>query len=175
LFIQLFFLADPRLTAFVTHGGLGSITELAHQGKPCVLIPLFAEQPRNARMLAKHGGGVVLTKQDLGNPEKLRNALLTIFNDASYTANAKRLSEMLLNQPISPKELLVKHVEFAARFGRLPNLDPYGRQLSFMQYFLIDVILVAAIIVASIVAVFVYISVKLFKKFFAISPKAKKE
>ncbi|KAK6040479.1 hypothetical protein COOONC_22017 [Cooperia oncophora] len=27
-------LADPRLTAFITHGGLGSTTELAHLGKP---------------------------------------------------------------------------------------------------------------------------------------------
>ncbi|KAL6737705.1 hypothetical protein Aduo_011325 [Ancylostoma duodenale] len=31
-------LADPRLTVFVTHGGLGSTTELAHQGKPAILV-----------------------------------------------------------------------------------------------------------------------------------------
>lgn len=31
-------LADPRLTAFVTHGGLGSVTELAYQGKPAVIV-----------------------------------------------------------------------------------------------------------------------------------------
>ncbi|PIO59503.1 hypothetical protein TELCIR_19033, partial [Teladorsagia circumcincta] len=30
-------LADPRLTAFISHGGLGSITELAHLGKPAIL------------------------------------------------------------------------------------------------------------------------------------------
>ncbi|EYC33735.1 hypothetical protein Y032_0002g956 [Ancylostoma ceylanicum] len=30
-------LADPRLTVFVTHGGLGSTTELAYQGKPAIL------------------------------------------------------------------------------------------------------------------------------------------
>ncbi|KHJ94167.1 UDP-glucoronosyl and UDP-glucosyl transferase [Oesophagostomum dentatum] len=87
-------LADPRLTAFVTHGGLASTTELAHQGN----------QPY------------------------------------CYTQNAKRLAEMLLSQPISAKELLVRHCEYAARFGRLPNLDPYGRQLSFVQYYLLDII-----------------------------------
>ncbi|KHJ75201.1 UDP-glucoronosyl and UDP-glucosyl transferase [Oesophagostomum dentatum] len=31
-------LADPRVTAFITHGGLGSITELAYAGKPAVLV-----------------------------------------------------------------------------------------------------------------------------------------
>ncbi|KAK6752067.1 hypothetical protein RB195_003472 [Necator americanus] len=126
-------LADPRLTVFITHGGLGSITELAHLGKPAIIIPLFAEQPRNADMLAKHGGGIVLTKFDLGKPEKLKETLLKIFNNASFSQNAKRLSKMLLNQPISAKELVVRHSEFAARFGGLPNLDPYGRQLSLVQ------------------------------------------
>ncbi|KIH61779.1 hypothetical protein ANCDUO_07940 [Ancylostoma duodenale] len=48
---------------------------------------------------------------------------------------------MLLNQPFSAKHLLIRHCEFAAKFGRLPNLDPYGRQLSFIQYYLLDVIL----------------------------------
>ncbi|EYC33722.1 hypothetical protein Y032_0002g951 [Ancylostoma ceylanicum] len=109
-------LADPRITAFVTHGGLGSTTELAHQGKPAILIPIFADQPRNAHMLAKHGGGIVLTKFDLESPTKLRDSLLTIFNDASYARNAKRLSEMLLNQPISAKQLLIRHSEFAAKW-----------------------------------------------------------
>ncbi|KAK5984845.1 UDP-glucoronosyl and UDP-glucosyl transferase [Trichostrongylus colubriformis] len=111
-------LADPRLTAFITHGGLGSVTELAHLGKPAILVPLFADQERNAHMLAKHGGGIVATKYALEHPAVLREFLQKIFNDASYSHNAKRLSEMLLNQPISAKQLLIRHSEFAAKFGR---------------------------------------------------------
>lgn len=34
----------------------------------------------------------------------------------SYRQNAQRLAEMLNNQPTNPKETLVKHVEFAARY-----------------------------------------------------------
>ncbi|WKY07852.1 hypothetical protein Q1695_007384 [Nippostrongylus brasiliensis] len=108
-------LADPRLTVFITHGGLGSTTELAHTGKPAILIPIFADQPRNAQMLAKHGGGIVLTKYDLETPQKLRESLKSIFEDASYTHNAKRLSEMLLGQPVSAKDLVIRHCEFAAK------------------------------------------------------------
>ncbi|KAL6737707.1 hypothetical protein Aduo_011326 [Ancylostoma duodenale] len=164
-------LADPRLTAFVTHGGLGSITELAHQGKPAILIPIFADQPRNAHMLAKHGGGIVLTKFDLEHPTRLRESLLTIFNDASYSRNAKRLSDMLLNQPISAKQLLLRHCEFAAKFGRLSNLEPYGRQLSFVQYYLLDVILA----VVSTIAAVVFITFMLIRRCFSMSVKSKQD
>ncbi|VDM76109.1 unnamed protein product [Strongylus vulgaris] len=166
-----FVVADSRLTVFVTHAGLGSTTELAYQGKPAILIPLFAEQPRNARMLAKHGGGIVLSKNDLASPEKLRNSLLTIMNDPRYSQNAKRLSEMLINPPISPKLLLLRHCEFAARFGRLPNLDPYGRQLSFVQYFLIDI----AVVAASVIAIVVFVALLLLRKCLSISAKLKIE
>ncbi|KAK5977745.1 UDP-glucuronosyltransferase [Trichostrongylus colubriformis] len=108
-------LADPRLTAFITHGGLGSVNELAHLGKPAIVVPVFADETRNAYMLAKHGGGIVLTKNAFEYPDALRESLQKIFNDASYSHNAKRLSDMLLNQPISAKQLLIRHSEFAAK------------------------------------------------------------
>ncbi|RCN43360.1 hypothetical protein ANCCAN_10624 [Ancylostoma caninum] len=164
-------LADPRLTVFVTHGGLGSTTELAHQGKPAILIPIFADQQRNAHMFAKHGGGIVLKKSDLEDPQKLRDSISTILKDARYSRDAKRLSEMLLNQPISAKQLLIRHCEFAAKFGRLPNLDPYGRQLSFVQYYLLDVILA----VVSVIAMIIYVGFRFLKRCLSISVKTKKE
>ncbi|PIO64812.1 hypothetical protein TELCIR_13543 [Teladorsagia circumcincta] len=113
-------LADPRLTAFITNGGLGSVIELAYLGKPAILIPIFADQTRNAHMLAKHGGGIVLNKVALGHPHLLRESLRKIFDNPVYcfdcfSQNAKRLSEMLKNQPISAKQLLIGHSEFAAK------------------------------------------------------------
>ncbi|KIH64394.1 hypothetical protein ANCDUO_05292 [Ancylostoma duodenale] len=58
----------------------------------------------------------------------------------NYARKAARLSQMLRSQPISPQELLLRHAEFAARFGKLPNLDPHGRHLSVVQYYLLDVV-----------------------------------
>ncbi|KAK5976103.1 UDP-glucuronosyltransferase [Trichostrongylus colubriformis] len=78
-------------------------------------VPVFADETRNAYMLAKHGGGIVLTKNAFEHPDALRESLQKIFNDASYSHNAKRLSDMLLNQPISAKQLLIRHSEFAAK------------------------------------------------------------
>uniref|UniRef100_A0A7I4YRK0 UDP-glucuronosyltransferase n=1 Tax=Haemonchus contortus TaxID=6289 RepID=A0A7I4YRK0_HAECO len=164
-------LADPRLTVFITHGGLGSTTELAYLGKPAILMPVFADQTRNAHMLAKHGGGIVLTKFALEDPKILRDTLEKIFNDASYSRNAKRLSEMLLNQPISAEQLLIKHCEFAAKFGRLPNLDPYSRHLSFIEYFLIDIF----VVVAGALILVAYVAYRIAKRCFTAKAKSKIE
>ncbi|PIO72240.1 hypothetical protein TELCIR_05848, partial [Teladorsagia circumcincta] len=78
-------------------------------------------------------------------------------DEYSFSQNAKRLSEMLINQPISAKQLLIRHSEFAAKFGRLPNLDPYGRHLSMIEYYLIDIVLVAvcAVLVIGFVVVMI--------------------
>ncbi|WKY07858.1 hypothetical protein Q1695_007387 [Nippostrongylus brasiliensis] len=168
---QVALLADPRLTAFVTHGGLGSVTELAHMGKPAILIPVFADQTRNARMFIKHGCGIMISKFDLEKTDVLRDSLTTILSDPSFSKNAKRLSEMLLNRPISAKQLLITHCEFAARFGRLPNLDPHGRHLSYMEYFLIDI----AVVVLGVSATVMFIVIMVLRKCFCSTLKMKKD
>ncbi|CAD6190718.1 unnamed protein product [Caenorhabditis auriculariae] len=132
-------LADKRLSLFVTHGGLASTTELAVLGKPAIMIPMFADQSRNAQMLSRHGGVVVLHKSDLGNSETVESAIRRVINDPSYQKNAERLAEMLKEQPTNPREVALKHIEFAAKFGKLPTMDPYGRKLSFIQYYLLDI------------------------------------
>ncbi|KHJ83681.1 hypothetical protein OESDEN_16618 [Oesophagostomum dentatum] len=89
----------------------------------------------------------------------------------NYARNAKRLSEMLLNQPVSAKQLLIRHCEFTAKFGRMPNLDPYGRQLSFVQYYLIDV----ALAVISIFIVVICICVFIVRRCCSATVKSKKD
>ncbi|KAF1753999.1 hypothetical protein GCK72_020557 [Caenorhabditis remanei] len=58
---------DSRLSAFLTHGGLGSVNELSYLGKPAILCPLFADQLRNAKMLARHNGAIEISKFDLAD------------------------------------------------------------------------------------------------------------
>uniref|UniRef100_A0A183GNU4 glucuronosyltransferase n=1 Tax=Heligmosomoides polygyrus TaxID=6339 RepID=A0A183GNU4_HELPZ len=165
-------LGDSRLTVFVTHGGLGSVTELAHMGRAAILIPIFGDQTRNALMFSKHGGGIVLIKDDLKHPMKLKDALHSMFKDASYSLNAKRLSDMLLNQPISPNSFWCNTQNSQpGQFGRLPNLDPYGRHLSYIEYFLIDIVLVFA----SVLAIICFVVVRIFRKCFSRSTKSKKD
>ncbi|PIC32359.1 hypothetical protein B9Z55_012719 [Caenorhabditis nigoni] len=138
---------DPRLSLFITHGGLASVTELALMGKPAVMVPLFADQARNGMMLKRHGGATVLHKTDLADYKIIKKAVEEVLFNDEYRKNAERLAQMLNNQPADPKETLVKHVEFAARFGQLPSMDPYGRQQSYFEYYLLDIISIGLLII----------------------------
>ncbi|CAJ0580247.1 unnamed protein product, partial [Mesorhabditis spiculigera] len=150
-------LADPRLNLFLTHGGLASTTEIAYSGTPSIVTPLFADQPRNAKVLLRHGGAEKLRKFDLANSEKIKTTIMKILDDPSYETKAKELSIMLKNPPFTPKELLVRNVEFVGRFGSLPQLDPYGRQLSFFQYYLLDIISIFLVVTISVILLAVYL------------------
>ncbi|EFO88562.1 hypothetical protein CRE_13663 [Caenorhabditis remanei] len=132
-------LNDDRLNAFLTHGGLGSTNELAHLGKAALMIPVFADQNRNARMLERHGGVKVIEKYELADKHKIRSAIQSILHDRQYKEKAERLAHLLINQPMKPKEQVVKYTEFVARFGPFPQMDSHGRKLSFIQRHLLDI------------------------------------
>ncbi|CAJ0601910.1 unnamed protein product [Cylicocyclus nassatus] len=154
---QVALLADPRVTAFISHGGLGSTTEIAHMGKPAIMVPLFADQTRNANMLARHGGALVLDKYGLADHFLVRETIQKIITDESYATKARLLADILVNQPISAKTLMIQHAEFAARFGRIPNLDSQGRHLSILQHYLIDVFTVVLAVLAITLSTIYYL------------------
>ncbi|KAF1749842.1 hypothetical protein GCK72_016387 [Caenorhabditis remanei] len=131
-------LADPRLKVFITHGGLGSTLEVAYAGKPSVMIPIFGDQMLNAKMLSRHGGAVSYDKYELGDSEKLTKTVQEVISNPKYNENALLLADILHNQPIEPKENLLKHAEFAARFGRVHALEPYNVHYNFIKYYMLD-------------------------------------
>ncbi|PIC27129.1 hypothetical protein B9Z55_019476 [Caenorhabditis nigoni] len=151
-------LADSRLSAFITHAGLGSVTELSYMGKPAVLIPVFADQLRNSKTLERHNGSITLSKYDLSDFDKLRSAIETILTEDRFKINAERLAQQLQDQPVSPHDLLVKHAEFGAKYGELPNLDPISRQMSYISFYMIDIIVFVGSIVLLVLALFFVIA-----------------
>lgn len=132
-------LGDRRLSGFLTHGGLGSTNELAHCGKPAVMVPIYGDQTRNANMLARHGSVIVLHKKELANEQMVRNAVHAILHDKKYMENAERIAEMLVNQPTTPKQTVVKYTEFVAKYGPFPQMDPYARKLNYFQKTFLDI------------------------------------
>ena len=58
-------LKQPELKLFITHGGYNSILEVAHAGKPCLLIPMMFDQHRNAKVTERNGWGRMLDKKSL--------------------------------------------------------------------------------------------------------------
>ena len=133
---------------------MNSVQEGASKGVPMVMIPLFADQHRNSKMLEYRKMAVVLNRKQL-TVEKLTEALKEIIEDDSYRKNAKRISALIAAKPMSAEERIVKYTEFAAKFGSDLNLDMEGRNLNFVQFYCLDIIL-PAILLAAIVLYFVY-------------------
>ncbi|GMT15656.1 hypothetical protein PFISCL1PPCAC_6953, partial [Pristionchus fissidentatus] len=149
-------LADDRLTAFVTHCGMGSTQELSLRGKPGLFIPIFGDQMRNAGMMERSGVGKVFDKLDLGNERKLTAAFRDLLENKKYLNNARRLAAMIAKKPFSAQELLIKTVEFAAEFGPSPALRPRSYDMNWIKYNNLDII-VSTLAISSFA---VYFSVK---------------
>lgn len=94
--------------ALVCHGGSGTTFGALAAGVPIVFVPLFADQPVNARLVSAGAG---LTVSPSAGPEgamgvpgpqdaaRIRAALETVLDDASYRGAAKRISAELAAMP----------------------------------------------------------------------------
>ncbi|KAK6751127.1 hypothetical protein RB195_002851 [Necator americanus] len=130
---------NPKIAAIITHGGYNSLQEAMLAGVPLITVPLFGDQPRNARLAEKHGFAVNIRKSDV-NADTIAEALNKIITDRSYSENIKRLSQMGKKQPVNASHLVVSWAEFVAEFKTLENLVPAGTKLNFFQYYSLDVI-----------------------------------
>ncbi|KAJ1365479.1 hypothetical protein KIN20_025792 [Parelaphostrongylus tenuis] len=138
-------LAHPKTMAFISHGGFNSLQEAIVAGVPLVTLPLFGDQPRNAKLAERHGIAVNLRKDNI-TVEAIVNALQKLFSDKRYTENIKKLSRMVKKRPVKAEHLLVAWAEFVAEFKSLDNLVPAGNDLNFFQYHSIDVIAFLSIV-----------------------------
>lgn len=90
-----------------------------------------------------------------------------------YADNAKRMSKMLAKKPFSSREILIKHVEFAAEFGKMAQmksrhvsfisgtssaLRPQSVDMSFIEYHNLDVIVLLVPAVLFVVFVVILLS-----------------
>ncbi|KHJ83890.1 hypothetical protein OESDEN_16403 [Oesophagostomum dentatum] len=99
----------------------------------------------------------------MGESEILREAITKILHEPRYTQAAHRIRDLLAKRPFTPEQKLVRTVELAAEFGQLPELRVAGRDLNFIFYYNLD-ILVLFIVVFSLFIFFVlYCLKKLFR------------
>jgi UDP:flavonoid glycosyltransferase YjiC (YdhE family) len=88
--------------AAVVHGGSGSTLGAIAAGVPLVVVPLFADQPQNARRVAEVGAGIAVEPQrdDLGaNIRPLRDAIRSVLGEPSYRERVRGLANELRAEP----------------------------------------------------------------------------
>jgi UDP:flavonoid glycosyltransferase YjiC (YdhE family) len=77
----------PHASAMVCHGGFGTLRLGLTSGVPLVVLPLFADQPHNARRVDQLGAGIALERGPDG-VSGLAQAVETVVGDASYRTAA---------------------------------------------------------------------------------------
>ena len=89
--------------AALVHGGSGSTLGALAAGVPLVVMPLFADQPQNARRVAEVGAGVAVepNRDDLdATVSPLREAIRSVLDDPSYGERARALADELRALPV---------------------------------------------------------------------------
>jgi UDP:flavonoid glycosyltransferase YjiC (YdhE family) len=88
--------------AAVVHGGSGSTLGALAAGVPLAVLPLFADQPQNARRVAEVGAGVAVepNRDEVeATVAPLRDAIRSVLEDPSYGERARALADELRAQP----------------------------------------------------------------------------
>jgi UDP:flavonoid glycosyltransferase YjiC (YdhE family) len=89
--------------AALVHGGSGSTLGALAAGVPLAVMPLFADQPQNARRVAEVGAGVAVepNRDDLdATVSPLREAIRTVLETPSYGERARALADELRALPV---------------------------------------------------------------------------
>lgn len=88
----------PRCAAVVSHGGSGTVIGALAHGLPMVLLPMGADQPRNAARCAELGVGLALDAAGAA-PEDVRAAVAAVLADPAYRRAAAPLRDEIAALP----------------------------------------------------------------------------
>jgi UDP:flavonoid glycosyltransferase YjiC (YdhE family) len=100
--------------AVVSHGGFGTTLGAVAAGLPLVVVPLFGDQPDNARRVETVRAGVVLWPDPDGppmpirasiDPAPLREAVATVLEDQAYRRVASGLAAEMAGLPPADEAL----------------------------------------------------------------------
>jgi UDP:flavonoid glycosyltransferase YjiC (YdhE family) len=88
----------PHAAAMICHGGFGTVRAGLAAGVPMVVLPLFADQPYNARRVAELGAGIAVP----GGPPavaEIGEAVRALLADGSYAERASLIAAEVRELP----------------------------------------------------------------------------
>uniref|UniRef100_A0A0N5BLA4 glucuronosyltransferase n=1 Tax=Strongyloides papillosus TaxID=174720 RepID=A0A0N5BLA4_STREA len=135
-------LNDKRISAFIMHGGENSLLESSRAGVPMLAIPIFYDQPRNAKMISVlHLGRWIEKSQFINDKYKFVGAFKDVFENPLYKESIKKVSRMIKKRPYNESESFLKHIEFACEFGEVKNFNIGNQEMPFYQRTALDIFL----------------------------------
>ncbi len=85
-----------RVSAFVTHGGMNSVSESLYYGVPVVIVPQMGEQAIVGRRVEELGAGLYLAKEE-ATAEKLRESVQQLLAEDGFRGQAAVVRESFQN------------------------------------------------------------------------------
>ncbi|CAH1775737.1 unnamed protein product [Owenia fusiformis] len=149
-------LAHPKTKLFVTHCGGSASKETIHQGVPIVGLPIFFDHHIHCRLLCERAKiGKRLSFQDLDTKSVVTAMKTVLHNQATYKENAKKMSQLVRDVPIPPRDKFLYWVKYVIRHKGAKHLTSQAMyDLNFFQYFLLDI----AAFVISIITIWLVIT-----------------
>ena len=106
--------ANTRL--FVSHCGLSSTMEAAHNAVPVVAMPMCTDGFQNALKLTRAGMAFSLDFKTL-TEDSLESAIWEVLNDPRYKRNASRVAALLNDTLVPPRDKFLYYVDYVIRHG----------------------------------------------------------
>ncbi|XP_070504995.1 UDP-glycosyltransferase UGT5-like [Chironomus tepperi] len=130
-------LAHPNVKLFITHGGLLGTTEAIYEGVPVVGIPIYADQQMNIVKAVNMGIGIYMDYNDI-DEHLIAENINKILKNPNYHKNAKTLSKVYKDRPMTPQQSVVYWVEYVIRHNGALHLRSAAHNLNFIQLHSID-------------------------------------
>ncbi|VVC34040.1 Hypothetical protein CINCED_3A018919 [Cinara cedri] len=142
-------LAHPNVKLFISHGGISGVYEAVDAAVPVLGFPLFSDQYRNIDSLVEAGMAISMEVMSV-TKDAFFNNIVELVNNEKYKKNAKITSEVFKDRPMSPQQSVVYWTEYVIRHKGASHLKSQAVNLSWYQYFLLDVIAVVFILISTV-------------------------
>ncbi|ETN85063.1 glycosyltransferase family 28 protein [Necator americanus] len=121
--------ADKRLSLFITHGGMNSMLEAMHYGKPVIVIPLFGDQLHNSRNIPRLQIGNILDRTRISQKTLTEMIKKTLGNE-TILRNAAFVASQLAGRPQQYREDIARWAKVILEYGRMDHLILHSRNMN---------------------------------------------
>ncbi|XP_074855603.1 2-hydroxyacylsphingosine 1-beta-galactosyltransferase-like [Carettochelys insculpta] len=132
-------LGHPNVKAFVSHCGMNGIFEAIYHGVPVVGFPFYGDQFDIMTRVQAKGMGILMDWNRVSE-EDLYQAIFTVISNSSYSQAAKHISALHRDTPMHALNRTVYWLEYILRHDGAPYLRPAVYDLSFYEYFCLDIL-----------------------------------
>uniref|UniRef100_A0A182QH93 Uncharacterized protein n=1 Tax=Anopheles farauti TaxID=69004 RepID=A0A182QH93_9DIPT len=139
-------LAHPNVRLHITHGGLLSMMESVHYGKPILGLPLAGDQEILVNRAIEAGYGLKLDYQNV-TEELVLDTINRMLNDQSFRYAAMKASRQFREQPLKAMDKALYYIEYVLKQDSGINYLRCGAlYLSFWPRHVVDVATILVLI-----------------------------